>query len=274
MPNARAVLSSVGFDQVAEGCGDRNLAHTGTRLRLDALPRLVPPRRTWMTPFARSTSDQRERAARRAGARRTSPSPTTRGQGQGRRSVAAASIGSATRSRDDRDGAQFEAGGWVDRDLAACECAPAHRAQRKQGVTNRRRTETRFVQIVNDRLDVLALSSLSFARAKVWIDAITQRLLVAAQHRRLVLVARAVADGSGLRVTDPLVPDLPDRRRFRRPEHAAAQIRPGVVPPCPGRARRGEGFLDLAPVALAPHRRAVEGPQSQGPPRRTRQRRA
>ena len=115
-PGAQPVLDQL----VAQPRDDRDPAAAGLRLRLDHALAVVPA--------ALDADDARRRgrrppsaapSARRAAGPRRARSPTARGRASGTAAIrAAASIGSAIRSRPARHGRQVEAGGRVDRQLA------------------------------------------------------------------------------------------------------------------------------------------------------------
>ena len=94
--------------------------------------------------------------------------------------------------------------------------APARRQMARSGSSAFRIVEALRSDSGGDRRG-LGLGSPEFAQpdaAKVGVDVVTQGLLVAAEHRRLVGIPGAVADKAGLWRREPALADLAHGRRF------------------------------------------------------------
>jgi hypothetical protein len=143
--------------------------------------------------------------------------------------------------------------GRIDGDDAIFDRTPVDHAERHERVPDRARVEPLGEEPVGERLEVGAVDLGQPERAEVVEYAEGEDRLVAANHRRLVRVARACPYAAVLHPRDQRVRRFSRGRRCRRAHGAAAERADRVRPPSlrgRERALAAEGLADLLSVPL------------------------
>ena len=155
---------------------------------------------------------------------------------------------------------QREALGRVHRQLLAIDGAAIDRAQRKDGVSDRRRGELAGDQRVDEVLDLGAGDRREAALTERRQEVVSKRRLIASDRRWLVGLAGAGPDDTGACGVQPVRGGLAEPKRRGGAERAAAQIDLRLLAPGARLAQVRKGAPQRLSVASRPRHRLVSGP--------------